>query len=165
MLRPVPAVAVAVTVVAVFTGKEALALGLEIETVGAATTVTVTAGEVTTLFSESVTRAVTDCDPAVVGTQVPVYGDEFADATTLVPTRNSTATTVAPGLAVGVAASDTVEPMLAIRPAVGAVSDTLAADPVTVTDTALDVTTAPALSVTRAVSERVPLVEGVQLML
>ncbi len=71
-LKPVPAAAVAVIVVAVPAGSEAFALGLEIATVGAATTVTVTAGDVTTLFSESVTRAVTDCDPAAVGTQVPV---------------------------------------------------------------------------------------------
>ena len=36
---------------------------------------------------------------------------------------------------------------------------------VTVTLTALEITTAPALSVTRAVSERAPVVAGVQLTL
>ena len=66
-LRPTPAVAFAVTVTGVPAGSDELAAGLEIETVGAADTVTETADDVTTLPSESVTRAVTDCAPVVVG--------------------------------------------------------------------------------------------------
>ena len=65
----------------------------------------------------------------------------MSEATTVVPTRNSTATTLPPVAALALAASDTEDPMLVIRPTVGAVSETEAALAATaVTETGEDKT-------------------------
>jgi hypothetical protein len=117
-----PAVAVAVMFVAALIGNDEPAVGPVIVTVGAATTVTPTAADGAVLPAESLTRAVIDAAPVAVGVQFAVYGAVVDEATTFVPTRNSTSEMVAPVPGVAFAASATENPSGSTRPGVGAVT-------------------------------------------
>ena len=130
------------------------------------TTVTLTAAEVVTAELRSVTRAVREKGPAVVGVQLTVDATPEAGAltvpTSVVPTKKSTLATVVPTLAaVAVRGIGVTIGRVKIVPAVGAVRVTVGA--VTMTFTIADVTAVPLESVTRAVSAVMPAAVGVQL--
>ena len=81
----------------------------------------------------------------------------------LPPVRNCTCVTVAPAPAVAVAESVTVAPTVTTAPLVGAVMVAVGVLALMVTLTADEVTAAPLVSVTLAVSEAAPAVVGGQL--
>lgn len=157
--------AVAVTVTPVFIVTDELAAGAVSETLGTVT-VTLTAGELTTVPLESVTRALNAVTPEADGFQVienvdPIVGDR-AVPTIVEPTRKSTRLTVADPLAVAVALRVVELPSPTDEPLVGTVSETVGVEAVTVTLTAVEVIGAPLESVTRAVIETAPATVGVQ---
>lgn len=80
----------------------------------------------------------------------------------VVPARKSTRLTVAPPVADAVAVRVATAPSPRDAPAAGLVSETLGTEVATVTLTAVEVTTPELESVTRAVSETVPVAVGVQ---
>ena len=129
------------------------------------TTVTLTAAEVVTAELRSVTRAVREKGPAVVGVQLTVDATPEAGAltvpTSVVPAKKSTLATVVLKLAVAVRGIGVTIGRVKIVPAVGAVRVTVGA--VTMTFTIADVTAVPLESVTRAVSAVMPAAVGVQL--
>ena len=98
----------------------------------------------------SVARADSVCVPVTAVLQVAEYGAATAVATIVPPSRNSTLVTM-PSLSVAVAASAIRDPAPKLAPADGAVNDTVGAMLVTVTFTAVQVATAPRLSVAFAV--------------
>ena len=149
-VSPVPTVVLAESVV---TAPTVAPAGTVSETVGAAATVTLTAGDdVAVAKLLSVTLAVISDVPALVGRHVlvkVVLSVVVPTATTVVPTRNSTALTVAPTPGDAVAASATDAPTLTILPGPGAVSETVGPPPaLTVTFTTGEMADAPVESVT-----------------
>jgi hypothetical protein len=144
---------------------EALLAGAVRVTAVCATPVTVTPADVTVLPSESVTRAVSVVLP-VVGVHLTEYTPPEGTVTvpiTELPARNCTLATEAPGAeAAAVAVTSIGDPTGTTEPVVGAISATEAAADPTVTEDALEVITAPAESVTWAVSETAPVAAGVQ---
>ena len=131
------------------------------------TTVTLTAAEVVTAELPSVTRAVREKGPAVVGVQLTVDATPEAGAltvpTSVVPAKKSTLATVVPTLAaVAVRAIGVTIGRVKIAPAVGAVRMTVGA--VTFTLTMAEVTAVPLESVTRAVNAATPEAVGVHVV-
>lgn len=132
-------------------------------------TTTLTEGDITVAEFESVTRAVTTNEPAVAGVHEAEYGVVSAEPTStgLVvafegATKKSTRETVAGDVAKAAAVSETAEPITTVEPAEGEVTEIVGA--VTFTFTALEVTTAPVESVTRAVRATTPEADGDQVM-
>ena len=80
----------------------------------------------------------------------------------VVPARKSTRLTVAPPLPAAVAVRVALVPRAIAVPLVGLVIATVGTAAATVTETADEVTVVPLESVTRAVSETVPVLVGVQ---
>jgi hypothetical protein len=137
-----------------------------VSTTDGAVTLTLTIKEVTAVPFESVTRAVRAFMPAVVGVHVMEYGAESAEPMAVVPAvKKSTRPTVAPPLATAFAVTVVLAPRATLAPFVGAEMETVGVADVTVTLTADEVTMALFESVTRAVSENVPAMLGVQLKL
>ena len=79
----------------------------------------------------------------------------------VVPARKSTRLTVAPLTALAVAVTAVAAPMLTVAPAVGLVSETVGATALEVTLTIAEVALAPFESTTLAVSDTLPVPEGV----
>ena len=119
--------------------------------------------EVTAVPFESVTRAVSAVMPVAVGVQLIVYGAESTVPMTVVPERKSTRLTTAPPLADALAVTVAEVPRGIEAPFVGVVIATVGTEVATVTATAVEVIAALLESVTRAVSETLPVAVGVQL--
>jgi hypothetical protein len=143
---------------------EALVAGAVRVTAVWATPVTVTPEDVTVLPRVSVTRAVSVVLPAV-GVHLTEYTPPEGTVTvpmTELPARNCTLATEAPGAeAPAVAVTSIGEPSGTTEPVAGAIRATVAEAEPTVTEDALEVITAPAESVTWAVSEIAPVAAGV----
>ena len=136
-------------------------VGLVIATLGAVT-FTFTIPEVTTVPTESVTRAVRATMPAAEGVQATEYGALRAVPTTTVPARNSTFATERPAAALALAVSVVEAPTPTPAPLTGVVKLTEGAKAETVTLTPGEVTLNPLLSTTRAVRVTAPTGEAVQ---
>lgn len=137
--------------------------GLVIDTVGsAAATVTLAADDVAVLPFESVTRAVREKVPVVVGVQSKVYGADVSVPRRVLPEKNCNCVTVAGAGAEAVAVS-----VVVVLTTIGddAAKVTVGAPKLTVTLDVLEVTAAPLVSVTLAVRAEVPVALGVQVML
>ena len=127
---------------------------------GEVETVTLTAGDVIGAPLESVTRAVRETAPVVVGVQFTVYGAEVAEPTRVAPARKSTLATVAGDTAAAFATRGTTAPTVTPEPLKGLVKTTDGT--VTLTTAGEETAENPPVSTARAVRLTEPAVDGIQ---